>query len=349
MTNITNNIKIGTPMKVRMNSNNPNKPTSISYGRFYGNGYDGEASPEDEKYQNIIAIATPEGDLIRGYDVHFDRITSEEDLKELQYREKLVKDPYAPYLYGEDDFYFKTYEYKNTQELTTTLHPPKWYESEGYLDIDRDIFGEGLSLVFMYNMDYPCYYNKVYFKYEGKSVSQINYNDRSDSRYIYVISPRQYKESIIRNFSEEGYPYRKRDENDSMFQQKPLSFIDEAFILRFTPCCKKQENIRLGKIVDGKFEPAHISPFDSWEGHKEVRYEHFEHSFIQEFMERIFEYKLANRKPNITMDDMYEILESYGFSRKNEMTRLARVLKRAEEKAMNDYKSSTSVADAYKK
>ena len=127
------------------------------------------------------------------------------------------------------------------------------------------------------------------------------------------------------------------------------SFIDEAFILRFTPCCKKQENIRLGKIVDGKFEPAHISPFDSWEGHKEVRYEHFEHSFIQEFMERIFEYKLANRKPNITMDDMYEILESYGFSRKNEITRLARVLKRAEEKATNDYKTSTSVADAYKK
>ena len=58
MSKETNNIKIGTPMKVRMNSNNPNKPTYISYGRFYGNGYDGEASPEDENYKNIIAIST---------------------------------------------------------------------------------------------------------------------------------------------------------------------------------------------------------------------------------------------------------------------------------------------------
>ena len=73
-----------------------------------------------------------------------------------------------------------------------------------------------------------------------------------------------------------------------------------------------------------------------WEWWNKVgkhEYEHFEHPFIQEFMKRIFEYKLANRKPNITMEDMYEILESYGFSRKNEMTRLVRVLKRAEEKA----------------
>lgn len=349
MTNETNNIKIGTPMKVRMNSNNPNKIKYTAYGRFYGNGFDGEASPEDEKYKNIIAIVTPSGDLIRGYDVHFDKIISEEDLEELQYREKFAKDPYAPYLYGEDDFYFKTYEYKNTQELTPFTHPPKWYENEGYLDIDMDVFGEGLSLVFMYNMDYPCYYNKVYFKYEGKTRPSINYNDYSDSRYIYVISPRRYPQTIKKDFCLDGKAYRKRDEYDTMFKQKPIRFIDEAFILRFTPRCQEKQTLRLGNIEAGEFVPGYINPYTDSDGLKEIEYEHFEHPFIQEFMKRIFEYKLANRKPNITMEDMYEILESYGFSRKNEMTRLVRVLKRAEEKAINEFKSSTSVSDACKK
>ena len=49
------------------------------------------------------------------------------------------------------------------------------------------------------------------------------------------------------------------------------------------------------------------------------------------------------------MEDMYEILESYGFSRKNEIQRLARVLKRAEEKAVTELKTNNSVGRVLKK
>lgn len=340
---------LGMPLKCKRGyrKDDPSIPV-YQYGRFYGTGYDGESTEQDDDFTAYIAMVTPHGSMISGNSIHFEEIKTEEDLAELQKLEDMAEEPYAPYMFGLDGEYVKTYDYKK-EPIRAGSYNQHWYEKNGYLDIDIDVFGEGLSLVFMYNFDYPCYYSKTYYKYEGKTDSRLNYYNTSDSRYIYVVSPNRYPKTITRQFKQGEKSYRKNSENDSMFQQEPLRFIDEAFLLRFTPCYKEKETIRLGEIVNGQFIPGRINPFYSFEGPSEVEYEHFEHSFIQEFMVRIFNYKLEHRKPNITMEDMYVILESYGFSRKDEIQRLARVLKRAEEKAVDELKSTNSVGRVLKK
>lgn len=340
---------LGMPIKCKRGyrKDNPSIPV-YQYGRFYGTGYDGESTEHDDDFTAYITMITPHGSMISGNSIHFSDITTEEDKQSLKQLEDMVEEPYAPYLFGLDGEYVKTYDYKK-EPITEGSYNQKWYEKNGYLDIDIDVFGEGLSLVYMYNFDYPCYYSKMYYKLEGKTDSRLNYYNTSDSRYIYVVSPNRYPKSITRQFKGGETSYRKRNENDSMFQQAPLRFIDEAFLLRFTPRYREKETIRLGNIVNGKFVPEYIEPFTDSAGPREVEYEHFEHSFIQEFMARIFKYKLDHRKPDITMEDMYVILESYGFSRKDEIQRLARVLKRAEEKATQELKSNNSVGRVLKK
>lgn len=219
-------------------------------------------------------------------------------------------------------------------------HNQKWYEQNGYLDVDMDIFAEGLSLVFMYNMDYPCYYSKMSYTYEDNK-------GEKDTRYIYVISPNKYPKNITKPFGDENHSFNKKDENDTMFRHKPLRFIDEAYILKFTSEYREKEIVHLGSVYNQKFYPAILVPFDSFESYCETEYEHFDHSFVQEFMARIFQYKLENKKPTITMDDMYVILESYGFSRKKEMERLATVLKRTEEQSQEE--KSTPIGRVFKK
>lgn len=340
---------LGMPIKCKRGyrADNPKEPV-YQYGRFYGTGYDGESKPGDDDFTAYITMVTPHGSMISGNSMFFEDITSEYDKECLKNLEDMVEEPYRPYMFGLDGEYVKTYDYLK-EPITEGSYNQKWYEKNGYLDIDIDVFGEGLSLVFMYNFDYPCYYSKVYYKYEGKTRPFINYNDTSDSRYFYVVSPNKYPKSITRQFGDGEHPYRKRDDNDTMFKQKPIRFIDEAFLLRFTQRYREKETIHLGDIVNGKFVPAIIVPFTSYSEASEAEYEHFEHSFIQEFMARIFKYKLDHRKPNIDMEDMYNILETYGFSRKHEIERLARVLKRAEEKAEYELKASTSVGRVLKK
>lgn len=335
-----NEKSIGKPIKVKMGykKDNPTEPVYIR-GRYYGTGYDGESKPGDEDYTAYITLVTPGGSLINGNSIHFQYIDNEEDMAILRQFEEMEKEPYAPYLFGLDGEYVKTYDYLK-EPLTTKYYKPSWYDKEGYLDIDMKVFGEGLSCLFTYNLDYPCFYSEIFYEYEGKTRAELNYHNVHDSRYLSVIAPKQYAKTVRREFND-SRAYRPRTEYDTMFKQKPLRLIDEAYLLSFSTV--KKDKIRLGEIVNGEFVPAYISPIKDASNKDEVEYVDPGFSFIQEFMTVIMNYKLKNRKPNITMEDMYIILGQYGIERRAYLESLARVLKNAHDKAMTTLAETNSV------
>ena len=335
-----NEKSIGKPIKAKMgyNKDNPTEPVYIR-GRYYGTGYDGESTVGDEDYTAYITLVTPGGSLINGNSTYFQYIDNEEDMEILKQLEQQEKEPYAPYLFGLDGEYVKTYDYLK-KSLTTNYYKSTWYDKEGYLDIDMKVFGEGLSYLFSYNLDYPCFYSQIYYEYEGKTRAELNYHNVHDSRYLSVIAPKQYAPSIRREFSE-SKGYRPRNEYDTMFKQKPLILIDEAYLLSFSST--KKDTLRLGEIINGKFIPSYIYPIKDASNKDEVEYVDPRFPFIQEFMVTIMDYKLTNRKPNITMEDMYIILEQYGINRKDYLERLAIVLKKAHDKAMTTLAETNTV------
>jgi len=87
---------LGIPIKVRMGKDEYNNDVYI-YGRYYGRGYDGESTKENDDY-HLIALVTPGGSLIRGVAGHYQVIKdNKEDLEKLNYFKKLENEPYLPF------------------------------------------------------------------------------------------------------------------------------------------------------------------------------------------------------------------------------------------------------------
>ena len=331
MDKIYNDENLGMPIKVRMDKD------GYVYGRYYGRGYDGESTKENDDY-HLIALVTPGGSLIRGGVCHYEVIKdNKEDLEKLNYFEELENEPYSPFLKIINDKFYKSYEYKKLP-LTYKHYPIKWFEENGYFDIDADLFGNALSALFTAYFGKRYFYNAISFTYEGKSRRWANYNDIFHSRYIFLLSTKEYKKNWKRFFSE--YPYRERQYFDSMFKQKPISVKDEDYLINFG--CLSNPKIKLGKIEDGKFVPNTI-PFNDFDHKTEINYNNQNIDLVEDFINEIISYKLKNRKGTIDQGDINIILEKYGISYNFEMNKFINVLKNVNDRAIDELLKSNQV------
>ena len=75
---------------------------------------------------------------------------------------------------------------KGIEPMTLDSHEPEWYKEQGYLDIDVDILGEALSYLFTYNLDYPFFYNKIYYElFDISSGSHSIIKEINDNVYMF--------------------------------------------------------------------------------------------------------------------------------------------------------------------
>ena len=165
---------VGMPIKLKIGKNNHNEDAYI-YGRYYGRGYDGESNIENDDY-HLITLVTPGGSLICGGLCYFEVINdSNEDLEKLNYFEDLEKVPYSPYFKILNDKYYKSYEYEKLP-LTFNRYPLKWFEENGYFEIDVDLFGKALSELFTAYFGKRYFYNKILIFYGFYAYFRIIFN-----------------------------------------------------------------------------------------------------------------------------------------------------------------------------
>ena len=297
---------IGMPTKVRMGRDKDGKSVYI-YGRYYGRGYDGESLPSDEDYF-LIAIVTPGGSLIRGGCVHYEVIKEIEDLNILKEFEMMAGVPYKPYLSMQENKYYKTYEYKE-EPLTFKHYPLSWFEENKFFDIDEDIFGNALSSLFSIKLGNEFYFQKLISTCEAKP-GPIDYYHKSD-RLLSIISTTQYNHKYSHYIS--PYYYRKEHYFDTIFKHFPVEIKDADFLIYFGD--SYQRRIKLGKLQDGNFVPNNFNPIQDYGNMDEVKFSNRAYDFVSDFINAIMQYKLNNRKPDITEEDMDIILEQFGIKK----------------------------------
>ena len=225
---------------------------------------------------------------------------------------------------------------KGIEPMTLDSHEPEWYKEQGYLDIDVDILGEALSYLFTYNLDYPFFYNKIYYELEGQTQDGKTIKD---GRHMALVAPKKYAEHVTRPFEKETFI--PKTEEDTMLKHQPLRLIDEAYLLRFTN--EEDKKIEMGVISNGRFIPGHIFPIRAMENFGEVEYNNPEYSFIQDFFRTVMQYKLDNHKPNINIQDIYNILGTYGIERREYLEKLVRTLQNVRDKAISTATDNKSV------
>ena len=294
---------LGLPVKVRM-GNNEKGASVYMYGRYYGRGYDGESLTSDEDYY-LIAMVTPQGSLVRGGSLYYELIEDVDDLKILEEYEKMTEIPYKPYLVQKDNKYYKTYEYKN-EPLTFNHYPLKWFEENSFFDIDENIFGNALSTLFSMKFGKDYYFQKLISVCEAKPGPVVWHTTHISN--LSVISPTQYDSEYSHYIS--PYPFSKEHYFDNLFKHFPVKINDSDFLVYFGNYSKRK--IKLGKLQDGNFVPNNFDPIQDYEHRDEVKFNNPSYDFVSDFINAIIQYKLNNRKPDITQEDMDVILEQFG-------------------------------------
>lgn len=319
---------LGMPIKVMMGKD-ANGNNIYIYGRYYGRGYDGESTIENDDY-HLIAVATPGGSLIRSGMAYIWKIkdSDKEALEQLKGYEKLSSLPYSPFFNIINNKYHKSYEYKK-YPLTYRDYPLKWFKENGYFEINADLFGNALSTLFTAYFGKRYFYNKISIIYEGKTRYYLNYNDITNHRYMLFLGTEENPKDVKKLFSEN--PYRKRDYFDSMFKQKPISIKDDEYLVNFGD--SSNPRITLGEVEDDKFIPQTF-PFNDAQYCGEINYNNKNFDIVDHLINEIMIYKLSNRKATLDYEDMGKILEKFGISRTNEMQKLVSVLKNVKEKAI---------------
>lgn len=334
---------LGLPLKVRMGKEQNNCQVYM-YGRYYGHGYDGESNIENDDY-HLITLVTPGGTLVRGGNIYFDEIKEDdkEDLEKLKNFEEQAEQPYYPFLNIINNKFYKSYEYKK-QPLTFKHYPLEWFEEKGYFEIDLDLFGNALSALFTAYFKERYYFNKINYRYEGKSRVGLTYNDIYHSRYMFLLSPKEYQKNITTLFSE--HPYQDKYYSDSMFRQKPLFVNEDEYLINFG--CFSTPKIKLGEVVKGKFIPNTTYPFNDASHRREINYNNEQFDIAGDFINEIMNYKLQNRKANLNQEDMNIILEKYGISYTDEMNRLVTALKNTNEKVVETLSKNNQIGKVLK-
>ena len=318
---------LGMPIKVKMGKDEHNNDVYI-YGRYYGHGYNGESTDDD---YHLIVLVTTGGILIRGGMCHFDVIKNNEDLEKLKYFEELEEKPYSPYLRVVNGKFCKCHEQKKDYKH----YPLEWLEENGYFEIDVNLFGNALSMLFTAYLGKKYFYNAVHIQYEGKSECKLDYYDKIESRTLFLLSTEEHQGYNTINFDAEEIPYTRSKRVDSMFKEKPISLKDDNYLIDFGSYtfndCKK---IKLGTVEDDKFIP-NTSPFNDFDHETEINYNNQNVDLVEDFICEIMNYKLTNRKATLEQEDMNKILEKYGISYTNEMNKLINTLKNVNAKAID--------------
>lgn len=299
---------LGLPVKVRM-GNNENGESVYIYGRYYGRGYDGESLISDEDYY-LCDIVTPHGSLVRGGSLYYEMIKKEEDFAMLKKYEKMVEQPYKPYLAQKDNIYYKTYEYKNNP-LIIKDYPVKWFEEKGFFDIDENLFGNALSTLLSAKFDKEFHFQKLISVCEAKPGPVVWHTTHTID--LSVISSTQYDIEYSHYIS--PYPFCKEDYFDNLFKHFPVKINNGDFLVYFGNSSKGK--IKLGKLQNGNFVPNNFDPIQDGEHRNEVKFNNPSYDFVSDFINTIVQYKLNNRKSDLAQEDMEIILEQFGIKKES--------------------------------
>ncbi len=297
---------IGIPVKVRMGRDIDNNLVTY-YGRYYGRGYDGESTIEDNDY-HLLALVTPGGAFVRTVSIHADCV-GQDELKALEYWENKEETPYKLFLSkGKNGNYYKNYLYKNTP-ITFNHNTDEWFEKNGYFEIDARMFGEALAYIatkklgveYIYQENRACYEFPEFYgcKRYNKYIKNISF-----------ISPMEYGEYYKHWISK--YPFINREGYFAAtpFDKNPIK-IKENEIALFSGekwHANKQtylSNINLGELDKGEFKPNNFKFIDG------VQHNNDKYGFVQDFIIEIMNYKLQNRKPELTQEDIIIIIKKF--------------------------------------
>lgn len=304
---------LGTPVRCRVSADT-NGNIAWYYGRFYGRGQDGEGKENgrnDYYDPSILCLVTPDCTLVRGGVFHFEILETQEDLLRLKYYESITSSPYSYYLsIDKNGKFYKNYEYTKTP-LDINFYPPNIMKKMGYLDIDTKLFGNTLGSLVSKQLGKTLILQtaKVSIQfpmYEGSS----SYN--TFVRNIILLSTKDYKGCYASLGSQ--YPFDQRSGYDTPFRRNPIKFADDEIVLHFSDksFTKNDRHIDypftlpLGQIENGKFIPNNFINVDN---SSEYICNNNYLIFIKELSEKIMDYKLKNRKPNLTEEDMLQIVK----------------------------------------
>lgn len=329
---------IGLPIKARMGRDEHNKISYI-YGRYCGRGSDGQSDLQDSDY-HLITLATADGNLVSGGIFNYEVIKdNKEELEKLKYFEELEEKPYSPHLSVVNGKFCKCHEQKKNYKH----YPLEWLEENGYFEIDVNLFGNALGMLFTAYLGKKYFYNAVHIQYEGKSECKLDYYDKIESRTLFLLSTEEHKGYNTIYFDAEEIPNTRGKRVDSMFKEKPISLKDNNYLIDFGGYtfndCKK---IKLGTVEDDKFIP-NTSPFADSTYESEVNYNNQNTDLVEDFICEIIDYKLSSKKATLDQEDMNKILKKYGISYNNEINKLITVLKNAREKAINEMSKTNQV------
>ena len=334
---ILNEEYIGFPVKVSFYQNVDGKSAYI-YGRYYGRGIDGNSSLID-KDANIITVVTPDNNLIR---CDKEMVTCSDDaFEKLEEAENVCVVPYSSYFKKiNGKYYKKEVSYEENEDLYTL------FKDKRYLTVDAKLFGNALSLLFTKYYGKKYYFNKVAYKYKGKSSYGLKYHDIAEVRFSYEVSVREVNGIIKYHHHYNGdydVPFIKEYNEDPMFKCNPL-IVGDAYVVKF---CESGDNIiELGTIVKGEFVPRINDAIYSKGLENEINYDNTKFDIVEDFILEIINYKIIHHKPNLEEKDFYEILKKYGISKQYEMTNLVRALNILKQESQRRVLESNTVASS---
>jgi hypothetical protein len=226
----------------------------------------------------------------------------------------------------------------------------EWLEEQGYFHINTKLFGEALAILASKELG-------LNYKYQEKIILYKTSNFTEYRKFISILSPEEYYDYYKKWDSE--YSFRKASRFDTIFSKNPIVLKENEILLysgdsgysspqspfissAFPP------NLQLvwfyyGDGFDHKFHLNNFSYF------QDVKYENANYDLIQRFVIAIMNYKLQNRKPNLTEEDMEIILRDFGFKREDESQKFTRVLSNIRANAINALAMNNQVGKVLKK
>lgn len=312
-------IKIGMPIKITVNN-------ELLYGRIYGKTKLYWPNGEEGSYLYLLAI-TPDGKIIRGEKSCFNHIDTAKDYHVLIGLEKKESKPYFPYLVKYKNDYASTGIYEK-RPIKFGIYPDSWFRDNGYLDINRKLFGEALSLIFTKELGEKHYFNQLQVIRNTSKDIPVD-NRTTDERCMDIISPIKYNKNDF-NYTM-PYPHYKKSPNDysTAFSKYPVNLGKKDFLLYFD-ISDNYDNLSLGTLENGTFIPYDFS--DKLPGIHHINH-HYE--FINNFIEKIIKYKLDNHKPIINQDDMKLILKNFDINYQEKIAKIISILKQLKDEETN--------------
>lgn len=313
---------VGQPLKVK-------GITNCFYGRYYESGYECYNIPIADP--DFISIVKPDGYLVSGTRKMISALSTLE-LKKLEKLEKQYEKPYRPRLVFCNGRYYKSEEYN---KKIIDVEPNILDKIDDLCSIDKDIFGKALVRLFSIYYEKEHFLNEISIIYRGKIHSESEDYDEIQKRYAYFISPEQYPKICCLDFNHELYnPYKnaklingyyQATEYTTMFQQKPLSFSSEDYLMCF--CTDDDLKLKIGSVKGNKFIPE-IDPIYKLQlssKKEEISFDNSNFSLANDFIVAIIDYKIKNDKLIITKEDIDIIVSEFNIEKKAKLKQMTKI------------------------